>query len=747
MFMLERPWRSIRCSLALFAFLLGAPVAAEEADPGWPRELEHAMGTVLIYQPQLESLEGDKLRSRAAVSVTLAEGNAGPVFGVIWSDARVLTDRDERTVRVLDVDVTDVRFPNVTDEQKALFEAFVESRIKEWDMVISLDRVLASLAALEEEQDLAEGLKTDPPAILYSDELAVLIQIDGEPRYRSIEDDALKKVINTPYTIVQDPKKKTYYLDGGIEWYKADKLLGPWTVVKKPPKKVRKLRSDAAQDAADQQRKDAGEYVAPKVIVAVEPSELIVTDGKAEYAPVEGTTALYVTNADNDILMDVDSQEHFVLFSGRWYRAKKLDGPWSSVASDALPATFSEIPADSAQSHLLAFVAGSEQAREALMDNRIPQTAAVKRGAARLDIDYAGTPEFKRIEGTQMEYAINTSYSVLKIDGRYWVCHQAVWYQGAGPEGPWEVADYRPDEISTIPPSNPHYNTKYVYVYDSTPDVVYVGYTPGYVGSYPYGGCVVYGTGWYYPSWYGAHYYPHHATWGFNVRYDPYHGWGVGVSWSNGPFTISIGGYGHGGYGYPYSYWGPRGYAYVPVPVYAGRPAYRPPANWNPGQNAPGNRPGINPPDSGSGRPNQPGGGRDNLYKRPENKDRVTDRGGAGQPGRASDRPNDVFAGRDGNVYKRGGDGGWQQRQGDGWKGVDPAQADRARERAQPSGDRTRSSASRGSGTGRSGSGLERDYGGRTRGSQRTSGYQGSRGGSRGSMGGRGRSRGGGRRR
>ena len=217
--MLERPRRSILCSPALCTFLLAAPIAAEEAALGWPRELEHAKGRVLIYQPQIESLEGNKLRSRAAVSVTLAEGDGSPVFGVIWSDARVLTDRDERTIRIVDVDVTDVRFPNITEDHRARFKSFVESRIEEWDMVISLDRVEASLAAVEDEQNLAEELKTGPPVILYSDQPAVLIQIDGEPRYRSIEDDKLKKVLNTPYTIVREPKKKKYYIDGGIEWY------------------------------------------------------------------------------------------------------------------------------------------------------------------------------------------------------------------------------------------------------------------------------------------------------------------------------------------------------------------------------------------------------------------------------------------------------------------------------------------------------------------------------------------------
>jgi hypothetical protein len=34
---------------------------------------------------------------------------------------------------------------------------------------------------------------------------------------------------------------------------------------------------------------------------------------------------------------------------------------------------------------------------------------------------------------------------------------------------------------------------------------------------------------------------------------------------------------------------------------------------------------------------------------------------------RASTRPNDTFAGRDGNAYRRGADGSWQQHGGGGW--------------------------------------------------------------------------------
>ena len=38
--------------------------------------------------------------------------------------------------------------------------------------------------------------------------------------------------------------------------------------------------------------------------------------------------------------------------------------------------------------------------------------------------------------------------------------------------------------IYTIPPSSPVYYVTYVRIYGSTPDVVYIGYTPGYLGSY-----------------------------------------------------------------------------------------------------------------------------------------------------------------------------------------------------------------------------------------------------------------------
>ena len=74
---------------------------------------------------------------------------------------------------------------------------------------------------------------------------------------------------------------------------------------------------------------------------------------------LKGGAIMDVTNADQDVLLDVDSQVHYVLLSGRWYTSKTLEGPWSFAASDALPGTFADIPPDSDQAHLLFAVAAT----------------------------------------------------------------------------------------------------------------------------------------------------------------------------------------------------------------------------------------------------------------------------------------------------------------------------------------------------------------------------------------------------
>ena len=85
---------------------------------------------------------------------------------------------------------------------------------------------------------------------------------------------------------------------------------------------------------------------------------------------------------------------------------------------------------------------------------------------------------------TPLRYAANTPTPVIRTEnGRYYAVDNGVWFTSAGPNGPWAVADNIPADMYSIPASSPVHNVSYVRVYDSTPDYVYVGYTPGYYGT------------------------------------------------------------------------------------------------------------------------------------------------------------------------------------------------------------------------------------------------------------------------
>jgi len=680
---------------------------AQDIDKGWPRDIETDSGTITIYQPQPEKLDGIALRARAAVSYT-SKKKGTPVFGVTWFNARAQTDRDTRMVAIDDVTVADVRFPGITPDQEKKFKEKVEPELEEWDFTMSLDRLQSGLAAAAAEQRSADSLNTTPPVILFSKEPAALLSYSGDPVLLPVPNSQLKRVANTPMLVVLDSAAGSYYLSGGPLWYRAKSPLGPWENVKSVPAPVSALVPDSIQ------KDSAPPGGAPKIIVATKPTELIVTSGEPKWESVTGTDLLQVSNTDGNVFKLISNQKTYVLLSGRWFSASSFDGPWTFVRPDALPADFAKIPPASDAANVLPSVAGTSQAQDAVMDAYIPQTAAIDRSTAKVTVTYDGTPKFETITGTNLEYATNTSSQVLKIGGLYYACDQAVWFVSSTPNGPWAVSDSVPQSVQTIPPSSPVYNVKYVQVYETTPQVVYVGYTPGYVGMYPYYGTVVYGTGFYYPPYVGPYvYYPRPVTYGAAVVYNPWTGWTVGFGYAT-PFFYAgfmVGGpvyggwwgpwarppyppyyyrppyYGYPGYRPPYPGYRPPYPGYRP-PGYPGYPGYRPPGGTYP----PVQRPGV----PGGGRPgtlpSNPGGvttlpAHNNLYKRPGNVDRTRPSTQPAHPGvtdRVSHTRDNVVAGQNGSVYRNNGGNQWQSRDGGQWKGAQPSPTQRPGGSTQP---------------------------------------------------------------
>jgi len=716
--------------------------AADVSD--WPQEILTTKGTVVIYQPEPESLDGHTLKARAAISIE-ATGEA-PVFGAVWFEARLETDRSDRTALITDLTVIDARLPNLTDERMKILSNLLESEIPKWNLPIHMDELISTLEISDQQARVSETISTQPPVILFYAEPAVLITIDGEPSLGDTGEKNSKRVMNTPFTILQDTKSKTWYLNADEKnWYKSKSLKGDWQQASKVPKKIAKLAPEPSDsDSEDEDPEDTSEAgPPPRIVLATEPTELISSNGKPEFSAISGTDLLYVSNTDSDVLMNSMTQEYYVLLSGRWFVSKSLDGPWVYTAVQDLPGDFAKIPEDNEMGTVLYAVPGTDVSREAVMDAQVPQTSAINRKTASLTLEYDGKPKFEKIPGTQLHWAANTSTPVIRAGNRFYAVDEAVWFVSNSAEGPWSVATEVPDEIYTITPESPVYNVTFVRIYGYDENVVYVGYTPGYTNTYVYNTTIVYGTGYYYPGWYGNRYYPRYSTWGFHVRWNPWTGWNFGLSYSYGPFTFYFG----RGAWYRGGWWGPgryRGY----------RRGYR--HGYRSGRRS-GYRAGYQ-----AGQRNNK---RQNMYKNSSKAGRTSPTSSqarnnaksnaarqAGQQGaaRSGGRSNNVYSDKSGNVYRQT-DKGWQQRSGEQWSNVGsespqgqqgskqtgqkPTQQQAQQRAQQPSSTQGRTQKSSKT------SDLNRSSSARQRGTQRSNNYNRSRSGSGGAR------RGGGRRR
>src|SRR5450631_303738 len=562
--------------LSLKFFLISSCILAFSfcrAGDDWPKQINTANGTqIKIYEPEPESFKGNTLMFRSAISI-LENGSNDPVFGAFWGTGKVETDRDNRTLSFNSLDVTSIRIPAIEGQDTIDYiDDALETQFPQAVGSISLDAIVATLNQNQQETKISQGISNKPPKVMFVSQATMLVLIDGEPKLQNNKDLMLDVVVNTPFTIVKNTDGR-FYLYGSKHWYVSNSATGPYEYTNgQVPDKIRNVEtqiiSKSQNNATNNNSTATDPAVIPNIIVSTVPAELIQSKGEPNFTPIQGTNLLYMSNSDNDIFMDENSQEYFVLISGRWFRTKNLNSDdWKYIPADQLPGDFARIPPGSAKDNVLASVAGTDAARDAVMDAEIPQTAKVDRNTTTTTVTYDGRPKFTDIDGTNLQYAVNTSSTVLRNggDGRFYVVDNGVWFVSDNATGPWVVSTVRPVDVDLIPPSVPVYNAKYVNIYDVDPDYAYMGYTPGYLNSFVYGPTVVYGTGFYYAPWYGAYYYPRPWSWGFNFAYTPYFGWGFGWGYSQSWFSIGFGyGYGYGGYyGYGYrgcGWWGPSFY-------------------------------------------------------------------------------------------------------------------------------------------------------------------------------------------
>jgi hypothetical protein len=701
----------------------GAPAAAAAPhDGGWPRGYQTASGAkVVVYQPQVASWE-DQKHVVAYSAVSHDSGGDKPALGSLKIEADTKVAVAERLVSFSDFKITESNFPTLSKERVREVVNEIEKAIPDEDRVIGLDRVLASVDRSQIMPKNVEGVKADPPTIFFSQSPAIVVNLDGEAIWSPIKENDLKFAVNTNWDLFQHGPTSTLYLRNEKTWLKATDVKGPWSPAGTLPESFKKLPAEEnwkdVKEAVPGSKLDAKNM--PKVFVSTAPAELILLTGPPAYKPVSGTKTLqWVSNTEADVFRAGTTGAVYFLVSGRWFSSPGFEGPWT-FATTALPEDFQKISLEHPRSRVLASVPGTQQAAEAVLLAQVPQTARVNKKELKApEVAYNGDPKFEPIEKAQnVQMATNTDKDILKVGDLYYMCFQGVWFVSKAATGPWEVASTVPKEIYTIPTSSPAHNVTYVTVVEDDDDEwVTFASVAAYTGVMIAWGCAVWGTGYYYPPYWGyggfyPYYYPRYPSYGYGARYNPWTG-------AYGRSAVAYGPYGGAGISSRYN---PRTGTYS-----------RGAAAWGP-YGARGAGTAYNPRTGAYGQTRQGSSvygswGSTQVQRGDQwaSTNRVTNRatgtttrstrtsgGGAavtrntpgpGGSGVARTGSGDVYAGRDGNVYRNQG-GSWQKYDNGSWNNTE-----------RPANRPTTASSSSTMDQ------LNRDRGARAEGSQRTSDY------------------------
>ena len=154
-----RTFGSVLFSMLCIAGSLAPPTAeaqsgrAESVDTRpFPRQFEQGSLRFWLHSPQFESLSGNQIRGRAAVSVQIGErksaqghAEAQLTYGVLWFSARVEIDKMHRIATLSNIRIDRASFPTRAGEEGAYLAA-IQKTAANVRKAVSLDQLEASIA-------------------------------------------------------------------------------------------------------------------------------------------------------------------------------------------------------------------------------------------------------------------------------------------------------------------------------------------------------------------------------------------------------------------------------------------------------------------------------------------------------------------------------------------------------------------------------------------------------------------------
>ena len=228
-----------------------------------------------------------------------------------------------------------------------------------WGTIGELPSAFRKIPAQGEFATLAAVVATPPksgaaPTIITTFKPAEIVVLDGKPRGREIAGtDGLESIVNTESPLFR--LEGTYYLLVAGRWFSTKDLQrGPWKFTMPLPDAFARIpESDedaevrasvpgtlearrAVLEAQVPETKTVKAGAAPDIAVAY-------AGGEAKFEPIPQTQVARAVNTANDIIQYGD--KYYLCYEGMWYVADKPTGPWAATAD--VPAAVYEIPPSS----------------------------------------------------------------------------------------------------------------------------------------------------------------------------------------------------------------------------------------------------------------------------------------------------------------------------------------------------------------------------------------------------------------
>ena len=203
---------------------------------------------------------------------------------------------------------------------------------------------------------------------------------------------------------------------------------------------------------------------APRVIFSTTPALLVPIEGVPVYRPVPGTSLRRIINTRVLIVRD-DAGMCYLKIRNGWMEAYSLDtGSWSiaGVPPEGGPVALRQAIASGAVD-LLDGARPDDYAGPEVLTNETAPVVVISTTPTVMVITN-GPMVFAAIEGTSLEYVVNTNADVFRepTDQELYLLTSGRWFRSWKPEGPWRfvAAGELPADFTRIPDASPKARVK-----------------------------------------------------------------------------------------------------------------------------------------------------------------------------------------------------------------------------------------------------------------------------------------------